>query len=173
MQSTAVIFALMAVLPLLTFAYVLQRLGAIQELEYEAALAFALLVSLLGFGVFRAVMLRVSRVLTALGAPAPDGAAPRLDPPERRTVPALGKILELEELPALVDPLSTLWKAEAEPYVGGQVVISVRNSPQPIRGLLCQATDDGLLVETGTARRGITYQRLLAIEADRALSLAS
>ena len=172
-QSTAVIFALMAVLPLLTFAYVLERLEAIQELEYEAALAFALLVSLLGFWVFRTMMFRISRLLRAIAAPAAEREAVCLAPPEEHRVPGIGPIRELEELPTLVAQLGALWKAEAAPYVGGPVVIAVKNAPNPIRGMLCQATEDGLLVESGATRRGITYQRLLSIEADRAVRLAS
>ena len=172
-QSTAVIFALMAVLPLLTFAYVLERLEAIQAFEYEAALAFALFVSLLGFWVFRTMMFRISRLLRAIAAPAAEREAVCLAPPEEHRVPGIGPIRELEELPTLVAQLGALWKAEAAPYVGGPVVIAVKNAPNPIRGMLCQATEDGLLVESGATRRGIIYQRLLSIEPDRAVRLAS
>ena len=173
LQSASLIFALMAVLPLLTFAYTLQKLNAIRELEYQAALAFALIVAILGFGVFRTMMIRVSRLLRAL-----HDATSGKEQSGRATagnlkLPGIGVIQELEGLPGLVEQLGAMWKAEAERFLDRPVLVSVKNSAVAIRGTLRQATDTGLLLEHGDEREGITYRRVVAIEADRLAGVAS
>ncbi|MBI4269520.1 MAG: hypothetical protein HY615_04235 [Candidatus Rokubacteria bacterium] len=173
LQSTSLIFALIAVLPLLTFAYALQRLDAIKQTEYQAALAFALAVALLGFGVFRSMMFRLSVLLRALNDASQKGPKAVSVAPTNVRLPAIGVVRELQRLPELVEQLSELWKAEAERYLGQPVLVSVKNSPVAIRGKLCQASDNGLLLERNGERQGITYRRVLSIEADSIARVAS
>lgn len=171
LQATSVIFALIAVLPLLTFAYALQKLNAIAELEYQAALAFALVVAVLGFCVFRTMVGRLSRELRALNEAARHVERPRTTREDFR-LPGIGVIDELQGLPDLVEHLGALWRTEAERYVGRPVLVSVKNSPVAIRGTLRQATDNGLLLERDGEPQGIAYRRVTAIETDRLACVA-
>lgn len=172
LQSTSVIFALMAVLPLLTFAYALQKLNAIKELEYQAALAFALVVAVLGFCVFRTMMVRLSNLLRALHEAAGGGERSVVATSVDVKLPGIGIIQELQVLPDLVEQLGAMWKTEAERYLDRPVLVSVKNSPVAIRGTLRQATDSGLLLERGNEREGITYRRVVAIEPDEVARVA-
>jgi hypothetical protein len=59
-QAASVIFAIVAVVPLLILAWTLHALGAIRSPEAQFALALALGISLLGFWMFRSLLSRMA-----------------------------------------------------------------------------------------------------------------
>jgi hypothetical protein len=67
-QAASVIFALVAVVPMLIFAWTLHSLGAIRSTQAQLALGLALAVSLLGFWMFRSMLGRMAEVVQALTA---------------------------------------------------------------------------------------------------------
>ena len=67
-QAASMIFALVAVVPLLIFAYTLHALGAIRSTQAQISLALALAISLLGFWMFRSMLGRMAEVVQALAA---------------------------------------------------------------------------------------------------------
>lgn len=70
-QAASVVFALIAILPLLIFAWTIYRIDAFHEFETQLGLGLALTISLLGFYVFRRMMAQLSQfvaVLTKAGA---------------------------------------------------------------------------------------------------------
>lgn len=96
-QAASVIFALVAVVPLLIFAWTLHTLGAIRSTQAQLSLGLALAVALLGFWMFRSLLGRMAEVVQALTAaveqasrirrpPVPPVAAPTA------SVPALAPI---------------------------------------------------------------------------------
>ena len=99
-QAASVIFALVAIVPLLIFAWTLLALGAIRSTQAQLSLALALAVALLGFWMFRSLLGRMAEVVQALAAaleqasrvrraPAPVHAAgTRPSPPAGAEMPA-------------------------------------------------------------------------------------
>ena len=67
-QAASMIFALVAVVPLLIFAYTLHTLGAIRSTQAQLSLGLALAVSLLGFWMFRSMLGRMAEVVQMLTA---------------------------------------------------------------------------------------------------------
>ena len=67
-QAASVIFALVAVVPLLIFAWTLHALGAIRSTQAQLSLGLALAVALLGFWMFRSLLGRMAQVVQALAA---------------------------------------------------------------------------------------------------------
>src|SRR5687767_10390684 len=67
-QAASVIFALVAVVPLLIFAWTLHSLGAIRSTQAQLSLGLALAVALLGFWMFRSLLGRMAQVVRALAA---------------------------------------------------------------------------------------------------------
>jgi len=67
-QAASMIFALVAVVPLLIFAYTLHHLGAIRSTQAQLSLGLALAVSLLGFWLFRSMLGRMAEVVQMLAA---------------------------------------------------------------------------------------------------------
>jgi hypothetical protein len=67
-QAASVIFALVAVVPLLIFAWTLHALGAIRSTQAQFSLGLALAVALLGFWMFRSLLSRMAEVVKALTA---------------------------------------------------------------------------------------------------------
>ncbi len=164
-QAASIVFALIAVLPLLIFTWALCALDAIPRFQAQLSLALALLVALLGFAVFRALMGRMSELIQAMAhavkPPSGSQAAERAG----MTVPGIGAVQEFGEIARTI---ALLWKAEATPHAGRRVLVSVRNSPEPLAGTLVQVTDDGVLLDQGGRQVGVSYRRISAIEADRA-----
>ena len=62
----------------------------------------------------------------------------------------------------------TMWQAEAQRHLGRAVLISVKNSTEPIKGSLAQIADDGVLLERGEERVAVSYLRITNIEIDPA-----
>jgi hypothetical protein len=67
-QAASMIFALVAVVPLLIFAWTLHSLGAIRSTQAQLSLGLALGVALLGFWMFRSLLSRMAEVVQALAA---------------------------------------------------------------------------------------------------------
>jgi len=85
-------------------------------------------------------------------------------------VPGLGRITELKPADgaAALSDLDLMWRAEAEPLVGKRVLVAVRNTSEPIKGVLSQVTEDGVILDQSGSTFGISYTRVSAIEADTA-----
>jgi hypothetical protein len=82
-------------------------------------------------------------------------------------IPGMGRITELKTAAATaLSDLDSMWRAEAEPFLGQRVLVAVRNAPDPMRGLLAQVTKDGVILDQSGNKVGISYARLSAIEAD-------
>ena len=67
-QAASVIFALVAVVPLLILAWTLHAVGAIRSTQAQLSLGLALAVALLGFWMFRSLLGRMAEVVKALAA---------------------------------------------------------------------------------------------------------
>ena len=65
-QAASVIFALVAVVPLLIFAWTLHALGVIRSTQAQISLGLALAVALLGFWMFRSLLGRMAEVVRVL-----------------------------------------------------------------------------------------------------------
>lgn len=84
-------------------------------------------------------------------------------------IPGVGRITELKPADgAALSDLDLMWRAEAEPLLGKRVLVAVRNTADPIRGVLSQVTEDGVILDQSGAKLGISYTRVSAIEADTA-----
>jgi len=82
-------------------------------------------------------------------------------------VPGIGRITELKPADArALSDLDSMWRAEAEPFLGKRVLMAVRNAPDPMKGILAQVTRDGVILDQSGNKVGISYTRLSAIEAD-------
>ncbi|HEU4370913.1 MAG TPA: hypothetical protein VFV05_22045 [Methylomirabilota bacterium] len=184
-QAASVIFALVAIVPLLIFAWTLHTLGVIGRTQAQVSLGLALAVALLGFWLFRSMLGRMAEVVQALAAaveqanrtrrppnataePAPPAtpsnwpAAPAsAHPAPTRTVPGLGQIRELSEVGRTMDEL---WHREASAHLGRRVQISVANSSDPLVGTLSEATGDGLVLAQDEGEVAISYGRVTAID---------
>ena len=67
-QAAAVIFALVAIVPLLVFVWTLHALDVVKRTEAQVGLALSLAMALLGFWMFRGMLARMSEVVQALVA---------------------------------------------------------------------------------------------------------
>src|SRR5262245_31569564 len=65
-QAAAIIFALVAIVPLLVFAWTLHALDVIKRTEAQVGLSLSLAVALLGFWMFRVMLSRMSEIVQAL-----------------------------------------------------------------------------------------------------------
>jgi hypothetical protein len=82
-------------------------------------------------------------------------------------VPGMGRITELKPAAAsALSDLDSMWRAEAEPFLGKRVLVAVRNAPDPMKGILAQVTQDGVILDQGGNKVRISYTRLSAIETD-------
>jgi hypothetical protein len=108
-------------------------------------------------------------VRTAAAGLGPFAAKGRGDSLDALVVPGVGRIAELRPSDAAtLSDLDRMWRAEAEPLVGRRVLVAVRNTPEPIKGVLSQVTEDGVILDQSGAKFGISYARVSAIEADPA-----
>jgi hypothetical protein len=173
-RAGAVVFALVAILPLLLFFYTLYTLKALGRAEAQIGLGLALGLVLVGLYIFRMMLTRLAALLRAASATAPAPESLPAEPAAEFLLPGLGTIREAEPiresdmLPAAVEQLRAVWQAEAEPLVGRRVSVSVRNAAEPVVGTLTQVTGDGLLLlDDGGAKVGVSYRRISAVEAVR------
>jgi len=123
-QAAAIIFALVAIVPLLVFAWTLHTLDVVKRTEAQVGLTLSLAVALLGFWMFRVMLSRMSEIVQALVAaveqanrarrpsqpeshPAPvRAAAPTAAPAPANGAPAARPSAALEEARAKVTATS-------------------------------------------------------------------
>jgi hypothetical protein len=163
-QAASVVFALISVLPLLTFAYSLYTLNAINQLQYQTGLGLALVVALLGFAIFRSIVTRMSELVQTITQVTAGGAVAAASPREDSRVPGIAPIREFDEMSELVN---RLWKTEAELHLGHDVSVAVKNASEPLAGTLTRVTDQGIILDGGSLETAIAYRRILAIEGDQ------
>ncbi len=169
-QAASVLFALMAIVPLLLFAFTLWQLDVLHRTLAQVSLGLTLALMLLAFWLFRSMLAQMSEVVKGLTrvmqtVARPSGssgdAAVAPSPAPAREVPGLGSIWELGEMAHTMD---LLWQREARAHIGRHVQIIVANS-QAMAGRLVEATDDGLLLERAAGDTvAITYHRVQGIE---------
>ena len=94
-QAAAVIFALVALLPLLLFVAVLSASGLISRTETQLATVMAVVIACLGFVVFRRLVDQIARLAARVQGPA-EAESPGVGEPQR--VPALGHVSEIGQL---------------------------------------------------------------------------
>ena len=162
--AASVVFALVAVIPLLMFTYTLLRLNALQDFRSQIALSLALMAALAGFGILRLMVTRMSNLLDAVSQAAEQGGAPAAPAAKDLKVPGIGPIQEFDQI---AEMLWSVTKAKAEPYLGRRVLVSVKNSPHPIAGTVLEVTNDGVLLEQNGREVGVSYRRISAIAVDR------
>ena len=82
-------------------------------------------------------------------------------------VPGMGRITELKGADAgATSDLDSMWRVEAEPLLGKHVLVAVRNATEPVKGIMSQVTQDGVIIDQDGTKLGISYTRVSAIEAD-------
>ena len=187
-QAASMIFALVAVVPLLIFAYTLHALGAMRNSQAQISLALALAIALLGFWIFRSMLGRMAQVVQALAAaieqasrtrPAWSGStgatSTSATPVAARSVaapasaagasdhdvPGVGSIREIAEVARTMDGL---WQREAAAHVGRRVSISVANSREPLVGTISEVSDDGLILDQADGQMAVAYRRVTGID---------
>ena len=163
--AVSVVFSLTAVLPLLIFAYTVVSLDVIRRTQAQIGLALAVVVALLGFHVFRGMLARLA-LLLGEASPSPAEAESGAPEPTSIRVPGIGAIREFDHLLDVFNHLASVWRTEAEPHLGQNVRVLVRNAPLPIAGVLTQITEDGVLIDEGAREVPVAYRRILAIETD-------
>src|SRR6266436_6382549 len=190
-NAASIVFALTAVIPLLLFTYTLYALNQLKLTEAQMGLGVALACALVGLFIFSNLMARLSEVLRYLeeqqdgAGRAGTGAAASAVPaagshpaaavfPGGLLVPGLGTITAASraasaarQAAGIFDEVQkTMWQAEAQRHLGRAVLISVKNSTEPIKGSLAQIADDGVLLEQGDERVAVSYLRITNIEID-------
>jgi signal transduction histidine kinase/CheY-like chemotaxis protein len=96
-EAAAVIFVLVAVLPLMLFVAFLSVSDLISKTEAQFASFMALIIACLGFVVFRRLVDQIARLAKEVNLPIlPDEPLP--DATEPRRVPALGQVAEIGQL---------------------------------------------------------------------------
>ena len=219
-RASSVVFALLSVLPLLLFTYTLYTLGVLNHHVAQIGLGSALVLSMIGFYIYQAMISRLADILRDLeayeSAQPPAGTTPGATqgpvvtmgvgpgpsgptaeghtagashanpaPPPRRPspfaakghpgaggrggliLPGIGRITEIKPASAsALSDLDSMWRAEAEPFLGKRVLVAVRNAPDPMKGILAQVTQDGVILDQGGNKVRISYTRLSAIETD-------
>jgi hypothetical protein len=192
-QAASVIFALVAVVPLLIFAYTLHALGAIRSTQAQVSLTLALAIALLGFWMFRSMLGRMAEVVKALAAAveqagrarrpagsttaavaaaATAGAAPR--PAASASAPAAAArktsdhaipgVGSIREIAEVARTMDTLWQREAAAHMGKRVSISVANSRDPLIGTISEVSDDGLILDQADGQNAVAYRRVTGID---------
>jgi hypothetical protein len=178
-RAVSIVFGLVAVLPLLLFAYTIYAVGALRRADALMALGASIAFVLLGSYILRGITVRMAEQLRAAQAAAAGVETPAL-PDTGYHLPGFGTIhhdepareheaiRESDMMAAAVAQLRAVWEAEAQPYLGQRVLVSVRNSSEPVIGALSQIAPDGLLLlGDGGKRIGVGYRRISAIDPDR------
>src|SRR5262245_46563859 len=97
-EAAAVIFVLVALLPLLLFVAVISLSGLISRMEAEFAAFMAVVIACLGFVVFRRLVDQIVRLAVRVQRPPAEGNA-MLGPTDAPVqVPALGHVAEVGQL---------------------------------------------------------------------------
>ena len=95
-EAAAVIFVLVALLPLLLFVAVISASGLISRTEAQFAAFMALIIACLGFVVFRRMVDQISRLAVKVQIPSGETSAVSVGEPPR--VPGLGHVSEIGQL---------------------------------------------------------------------------
>jgi hypothetical protein len=138
-QAASVIFALVAVVPLLIFAWTLHTLGAIRSTQAQLSLGLALAVALLGFWMFRSMLSRMAEVVQALAAAVeqanrarrPPAAAPVLAAPPAAVVPSTETATAPAVLPSTAEPEAAAPAPAAATTTSGAAAAAPPPSPAP------------------------------------------
>src|SRR5512144_172345 len=114
-EAASVVFALVAMLPILLLVYLLSRHDLMRSSEAQIGLLAAVGVSVLGFVVFRRMMDQISAL--APGFSAPTEAKPEtLRRVERASaVPGLGEVTEIGQARDAVHPKLTDHRGPSQP----------------------------------------------------------
>src|SRR5215831_17493968 len=91
-EAASVVFGLAAVLPILLFVYLLAHANLLAHTDVQIGLLCALVVSVLGFVVFRRMIGQVARLADGLQAPAGTPLAAAAN------VPGLGQVTEINQV---------------------------------------------------------------------------
>src|SRR5262249_33888078 len=80
-------------------------------------------------------------------------------------VPVMGRITELKpgDATSATADLDSMWRVEAEPLLGKRVLVAVRNAQDPVKGIMSQVTQDGVILDQNGTKVGISYTRVSAI----------
>ena len=97
-EAAAVIFVLVALLPLLLFVAVISASGLISKTEAQFAAFMALIIACLGFIVFRRLVDQIARLAVKVQLPPGEAPAASDVAGEPQRVPALGHISEIGQL---------------------------------------------------------------------------
>jgi hypothetical protein len=193
-QVASMIFALVAIVPLLIFAWTLHALGAIGSTRAQVGLALALGIALLGYWMFRSLLGRMAAVVQALTAAVEQATRVHLSPapaPGEASAPTSAEALAarvpgllvvaaaagasnptpgvagigmIRELSEVVRTMDALWYREATAHLNQRVQISVANSREPLIGTLVEATADGLILEQPDGPVPVSYGRVTSID---------
>src|SRR5215468_8536203 len=166
-RAALVVFAFVAVLPLLLYLDTLLSLRTLDQPKVLVNLALSLGAILIGFYLFWAMTGRMAEILRAAQEHQVAAPAGRAD----FHLPLFGAIREVEPIretdmmAAAVEQLRAVWELEARPHLGRRVAVSVRNAREPIVGTLSQITENGLLLlDADSQKVGVSYRRISAIE---------
>ena len=97
-HAASIVFALVAILPILLSVYLLSRADLLKHAETQIGLVLAVTVAVLGFLVFRRTMDQVARLAQGLQAPGPDTAPSAPFASQAGTVPGLGQVTEIGQV---------------------------------------------------------------------------
>ena len=186
-QAASMIFALVAVVPLLIFAWTLHAVGAMRNTQALVCLGLALAISLLGFWMFRTMLGRMTDVVQGLAAvleqsnrtrrallptPGPASAAPRpvgaapaaatvgtsAAPPAARKIPAADR-----HLPG-VGNIREIAEVARTMDVLWHREATAHVGKRVLIGTITEVSDDGLILEQADGPMAVAYRRVTAID---------
>jgi hypothetical protein len=138
-QAASVIFALVAVVPLLIFAWTLHALGAIRSTQAQLSLGVALAVALLGFWMFRSLLGRMAEVVQALAAALEQASRVRRTP---ALAPVPGSMPE--PAAAAKTPAPTAAKANGGAVVSTRPAPAAPSDPRPVAAPAARQASRGI-----------------------------
>lgn len=97
-EAASVVFALVAILPILLFVYLFSRADLLKRTEAQVGLFLAVAVSVFGFFLFRRLMNQIARLAQGLQAPGADRVAIPSGAMRAAAVPGLGHVTEIGQV---------------------------------------------------------------------------
>jgi GAF domain-containing protein len=97
-EAASVVFGLVAVLPILLLVYLLSRAELLHRTDVQVGLTLAVVVSVLGFLVFRRMVAQIARLAEGLQAPATKGPETLETDGQLARVPGLGQVTEIGQV---------------------------------------------------------------------------
>jgi len=107
-EAAFVVFGLVAILPILLLVYLLSRANLLQQTEAQIGLLLAVVISVLGFFVFRGILGQVARLAEALHSPRP--SQPEAAQPEAARDGAAGSVLGLDQVTEITQVTSAFYQ---------------------------------------------------------------